>query len=114
MIQARILLHDLDRVEGERSDPLDVEPVSDPAYYPSLVDPYQILVSPVWKSDISDTDPGVNAKGERRGLLAYKIIGVTPGLYLPNLLIEIVSPANIDLDDVFPLGSTSAKTLLVQ
>ncbi len=99
-------------------DPLmGVDPVNDPADYPSMVKPNQVLVSPVWKSDISDTEPGVNAKGERRGLVAYKIIGVgsdPPGSYLPNLIIEIVSPDGIDLGAITMPGATGATVLLVQ
>ena len=107
-------------------DPLvGVDPVSDPADYPSFVDANQVLVSPVWTSDISpvwtsdisDTNPGVNAKGTRRGLVAYKIIDAgddPPGSYLPSLTIEIVSPGDIDLDDLLALEDLDRGPQLVQ
>ena len=80
-------------------DPLiGVEPVYDPDKYPDFVDPDRVLVSTVYKSDVNDTDPGVNALGERRGLVAFKIIAVGSdpdgaGSVLPNLVVEIVDPA---------------------
>jgi hypothetical protein len=54
------------------------------------------------------TEKGVNALGYRRGLLAFKIIGyrvdpARPYPYLPNLIIEIVDPATIDLDSMLPV-----------
>ena len=80
---------------------LGVEPVSDPADYLTFGTPQQILVSPVYKGDISDTEPGVNGLGERRGLLAYKIIshGVDPdggGSVFPNLIIEVFAPQSLN------------------
>ncbi len=92
---------------------LGVEPVSDPAEYPAFVNPNQILVSPVYKSDISDTEPGVNALGERRGLVAFKIIGVGadpdgPGSVLPGMIVEIVSPTTVDLAALVTAGGGSA------
>ena len=79
-------------------DPLlGVEPVSDPAQYADFVNPNTILVSPVYKSDVGNTTPGVNALGERRGLVAFKIIAVGSdpdgsGSALPNLVVQIVDP----------------------
>ena len=71
-------------------------------------------MSPVWKSDISDTEPGVNALGERRGLVAFKIIGIgvdPPGSVLPTVIIEIVSPADIDLSAIrLPWDAGSEQT----
>lgn len=85
-------------------DPLlGVEPVTDPSIYLNCFNPEDIHVSPVFKSDVSNTEPGVNAKGERRGLLAFKIIGVgedPPGSNLPNIEILVVNPAAVDLDSV--------------
>ncbi len=86
-------------------DPLvGVEPLSDETRYPDFVDYDQVHVSPIYKSDVSDTEPGVNALGERRGLVAFKILGVGAdpdggGSVLPNLIIEIVSPAGLILPD---------------
>ena len=83
-------------------DPLTgVEPVSDPGQYPDFVDPNAVLVSPVYRNDVSDTDPGVNALGERRGLVAFKILAVGSdpdggGSLLPNLVVEIVDPSTLD------------------
>ncbi len=82
---------------------MGVEPVSDPDLYPAFVNPNQVLVSPIWKSDVSDTNPWVNAKGERRGLVAFKILALgedPPGSYLPNLVIEIVSPSEVNTGGV--------------
>ncbi|MEE9161501.1 MAG: TadG family pilus assembly protein [Candidatus Neomarinimicrobiota bacterium] len=90
-------------------DPLlGVSAWDDPSEYASLVDPNFIHVSPVYKSDtgavtpIPDPDggeiPAVNALGWRRGMAAFKIIGVGadpdgPGSVLPNLIFEFVNPA---------------------
>ncbi len=115
------LLYDYDGdrrgISDSDLDPLmGVEPVSDPADYPSMVDTNQVLVSPVWKSDVSDTVPGVNALGERRGLVAFKIIAVgadPPGSDLPSVTIEIVSPGDIDLDDLLALEDLDRGPQLV-
>jgi Flp pilus assembly protein TadG len=90
-------------------DPLmGVEPVSNASMYPDFVQPNSVLVSAIWKSDVNDNNPGVKALGERRGLVAFKIIGVGKdpdgkGSQLPNLILEIVDPSFIDLNQ----GSTS-------
>ena len=82
-------------------DPLiGVEPAYDPSQYPDFVDLNHVHVSPVYKSDVNDTEPGVNALGERRGLVAFKILAVGSdpdgaGSLLPNLIIEIVDPSSI-------------------
>ena len=82
-------------------DPLiGVEPVYDPGQYPDFVDLDHVHVSPVYKSDVANTEPGVNALGERRGLVAFKIIAVGSdpdgaGPVLPNLVVEIVDPSSI-------------------
>ena len=91
-------------------DPLPgVSPVQDPNEYATFVDPELVRVSPVYKSDISvlgsDTIAyPVNALGWRRGLIAFKIIGVGAdpdgsGSVLPNLILEIVDPSQIELDE---------------
>ncbi len=90
--------------------------VGDGSIYDSYVNPDFVHVSPVFKSDVSLLNPvggvpggtpAVNALGERRGLVAFKIIGVGAdpdgaGSVLPNLIIEIVDPATIDLNTVQP------------
>ena len=100
-------------------DPLSgVSTVSDGSLYPNYVDPDFVHVSPVYKSDVSNLgSPSkdwdgvgfgpnqVNAKGWRRGLIAFKIIGVGAdpdgaGSVLPNLIIEVISPAGIDLSSL--------------
>jgi Flp pilus assembly protein TadG len=101
-----------------RLDPLvGVDPFNDVAGYGQLVDPDVIHVSPVWKSDVSNTTPWVNAQGERRGLLAFKIIGVGPdpaGSPLPFLTIQIIAPSEVgDLGDVVLRGG-SAKLQIVR
>jgi hypothetical protein len=89
-------------------DPLvGVEPASDSAQWSLYVDPHRVLVSPLYTGDISDTAPWVNAQGERRGLIAYKIIaiGADPdggGSLFPNLVFEIVNPSTLDLSLIVP------------
>jgi hypothetical protein len=89
-------------VPKDMLDPLiGVDEVDDGSLYPSYVGG-DCQVSPVYKSDISALndsggDPAVNALGWRRGLLAYKIVGVGldpdgEGSVLPNLIIEICAP----------------------
>lgn len=97
------ILNQLDPLEG-------VEPVTDDSLYDSFVDPSFVHVSPVFPSDISTLNkagnvPQVNAKGLRRGLLAYKIIEVGQdidgnGTVLPELVIEVVDPSTISLGDI--------------
>ncbi len=105
-------------------DPLvGVSTVEDAGLYPSYVNPELVHVSPVYKSDVSSLNsqagtPAVNALGLRRGLIAFKIIGVGAdpdgaGSVLPNLIIEVVSPAGIDLSSLDVLGSGTGSTGLV-
>ncbi len=101
----------------EMVDPLlGVTAVEDPSKYPSYVDPDFIHVSPVTKGDTNvlnpvDGVPAVNGLGFRRGLLAFKIIGVGAdpdgpgGSVLPNLIVEIVEPST-----VVPLGEVTPFT----
>ena len=97
-------------------DPLDgVEPITDDSLYDSFCDADFIHVSPVFPSDISTLNKSggnsrVNAKGLRRGLLAYKIIAVDnnpSGSDLPELEIEIVDPSTITESDLGLFGSGS-------
>ncbi len=86
-------------------DPLTgVDAVEDPALYASFVNPDFVQVCPLYKSDVSDLGNNeVNALGERRGLLAFKILAVGPdpsGSDLPNLTIEIADPSTINLADI--------------
>ncbi|MEE8124234.1 MAG: TadG family pilus assembly protein [Nitrospirales bacterium] len=102
---------------GERKDLLsdgDMDPlpgvsaVTDASLYPGFINPNFVQVCPIYKSDVSvlgePEDNIVNAKGERRGLLAFKILDTPPDPkgYLPNLRIEIVDPSTITLGDVNP------------
>ena len=103
-------------------DPLlGVASVDDPALYPGFVDPTAAQVSPVFKSDVSDLGlvggvPAVNATGERRGLVAFKIVGVGSdpdgpgGSKLPNLIVELVDPATVPLGGISP-GSGGAGSI---
>lgn len=109
-------------------DPLrGVSPVTNGASYASFVNPDFVHVSPVTYSDVSTLNmaggvPQVNAKGLRRGLIAFKIIAVGPdrdggGSGLPELVIQIVDPATINPNDLKPPGKGgggSGKTKLVQ
>ena len=99
-------------------DPLyGVIPITDDGIYASFVDPEFIHVSPVFPSDISTLNmnggiPQVNAKGLRRGLLAFKIIAVGDdidgsGSVLPELQIEVVDPSTFTQEDV---GHASTAT----
>ena len=99
---------------GELLDPLrGVFRVDDPDDYPYFVDPNIVHVSPIYKSDTSALNaindgkngriPAVNAKGFRRGLMAFKILAVgvdPPGAVLPTMTIEIVDGTGIDLSQV--------------
>lgn len=96
-------------------DPLPgASPVTDGNTYESFVDPDFVHVSPVTFSDMSTLNmeydvPQLNAKGLRRGLIAFKIIGVGDdvdggGSVLPELVIEIVDPSTVSLDDLKPVG----------
>jgi hypothetical protein len=109
------LLHDSDL------DPLlGVSTVSDGSLYYQFVG-LPCTASPVYKSDVSELDPvggipAVNAKGERRGLMAFRIIEILddpdgPGSVLPNVRIEIC--AQIDPAGGAP-GSGANAAALVQ
>lgn len=122
-------------------DPLaGVGRFNQPSRYPDLVNPDFTHVSPVYKSDASALDgvekadekagpdlnkdgkadghstnqpveKGANAKGYRRGLIAFRIVDyrIDPARsypYLPNLIIEIVDPETLDLDAVAPALTT--------
>ena len=103
-------------------DPLPgVAPVTDASIYESFVDLSFIHVSPVTFSDASTLAmqggvPQINAKGLRRGLIAFKIIAVGDdvdggGSVLPELKVEIVDPATVNPNSIKP---TSRKIRLVQ
>ena len=85
----------------------------------NLPSPDAILVSPVFKSDASmaETDPSkygspaANLQGERRGLMAWRVLSSRPnpagGSYLPLITILVIDPATIDLTQV---GQSSGGT----
>ena len=111
----------------DQLDPLEgVAPVTDDSIYDSFVNPDFIHVSPITYSDVSTLNmeggvPQINAKGLRRGLLAFKIIAVGDdedggGSVLPNLIIEVVDPSTISLDDVrhFSAAGGGGSIQLVQ
>lgn len=106
-------------------DPLiGASPVTDSSAYPSFVNPDFVHVSPVFESDVSTLNmqsgiPRLNAKGQRRGLIAFKIISVGndpdgSGSVLPELVIEIVDPATIDPLKIKADGSAGGKLMLVR
>jgi Flp pilus assembly protein TadG len=89
-------------------DPVrSIDPMDSHSELLNLPDPDIVYVSPVFKSDVSmaETDPSkygspaANLQGERRGLVAYRIIDATAnsngGSYLPDLTIEVLSPVDI-------------------
>jgi len=100
---------------------LDPVPGTDPvdrhADILALADDETVYLSPVFKSDVSmaETDPSkygapaANMQGERRGLVAFKIVSARNnpdgGSYLPLVTIELVDPSTINLDDVTLDGS---------
>lgn len=99
-------------------DPVpSVDPMSSHAEIMALPDPNGAYVSPVFKSDVSmaETDPSkygapaANLQGERRGLIAFKIISARPnpagGSYLPLVTIEILDPNSVPLVDVEVSGA---------
>lgn len=101
-------------------DPLTgVAPVTNGNNYPSYVSANYVHVSPVTFSDIStlnmqDGVPRINAKGLRRGLIAFKIIGVGNdidggGSVLPELVLKIVDPATINPNDIRPYAKREVK-----
>ena len=115
-----------DRSIKSKLDPLrGVSPVTDGSRYDAFVNPDFVHVSPVTLSDVSTLHmsggvPRVNAKGLRRGLIAFRIIAKGTdidggGSVLPELVIKIVDPATIKSTDVKPFGkSGSGKLKLVQ
>jgi len=101
-----------------RLDPTrGVSPVFDDSTYATFVDPNVVHISPVFESDISTLnkqggEPRVNAKGQRRGLIAYKIIAVGKnpgGSYLPHLDIEIVNLSDYSVDDITFNGNSGGS-----
>jgi hypothetical protein len=61
----------------------------------------------VQRAGSADGVPAINALGERRGLLAFKIMAVGadpdgPGSVLPNLVIEVCDPSEVSLSSVEP------------
>jgi len=94
-----------------------VDPMDSHSAIRALPDPDTISLSPLYKSDVSmaETDtskygsPAANLQGERRGLVAYKIISSrnnpAGGSYLPMLTVEIVDPNDIDFGEVTMDGS---------
>ena len=101
-------------------------PVTDGSTYVTFVDPEFVHVSPVFESDISTLNmqngvPQLNAKGLRRGLIAFKIIAVGNdpdgnGSVLPELVIEIVDPSTVDPSQITAdsSGGGSGEISLVQ
>lgn len=105
-------------------DPLlGVSVVDDASLYPSYIDPAAVQVSPLYTSDTSNLGPiggipAVNALGERRGLIAFRIIAVgsdpdgPSGSALPNLIIELVNPDTVSLSEITPSGGTGGVELV--
>lgn len=114
-------------ISKSKLDPLPgVGRWNQPSRYQELVNPDFIHVSPIYKSDVSALDgvgepvnKGVNALGWRRGLLAFKIIGVGAdpdgsGSVLPNLIIEIMDPSDIDLNALEPTKNSNSAPKIVR
>jgi hypothetical protein len=101
-----------------------VAPVTDDSKYGDYVDPKFVHISPVTFSDVSTLNkehgiiPQINAKGLRRGLIAFKIVDVGVdvdggGSVLPELVIETVDPATLRLEDV-KLGTDGSVIRIVR
>jgi hypothetical protein len=108
--------------DGDLDPLLGPSPLSDGSLYAQLLGlPCQ--VSPVYKSDISELNPvygipAVNAKGERRGLMAFKIVEVLDdpdgsGSRLPNIRIEICAPIDPSVVTPGPSGGGGNASALV-
>ena len=102
-------------------DPLyGVSAVTEPELYDSYVNPDFVQVCPIYKSDVDVDNASLNtakAKGERRGLLAFKILEIRDRTYLPDLYIEIVDPSTItslvDVKGPSQINTGSSKIRLV-
>ena len=108
-------------LEGSKVlDPVTgVDPMDSHSDIMSLPNADTILLSPLFKSDASmaETDPSkygspaANLQGERRGLVAFKILSArynpAGGSYLPLLTVEIIDPSTIDLSEVTLEGGES-------
>jgi hypothetical protein len=116
----------LDLVGKKLLDPvLGIDPMSSKTAILNLPNPQATLVSPVFKSDVSMVErtaskygsPAANVQGERRGLLAFKILSARDnpkgGSYLPLLTIEIVDPKSIDLHNLGSGGGTGGGKQIV-
>jgi hypothetical protein len=89
-----------------------VDPVNSHQKIIDLPNPDVVHVSPISKSDVGmqERDPSkygsptANLQGERRGLVAFRILSARPnpagGSYLPLLTIEIVDPSEIVFDEI--------------
>ncbi|PHR90617.1 MAG: hypothetical protein COA78_34910 [Blastopirellula sp.] len=105
------ILNQLDPLRG-------VAPITDDSIYSTFVDPDFVHISPIFESDVSTLDmngstPQVNAKGQRRGLLAFKIIAVgnnPGGSDLPYLILEIVDPSTTTINDLSPTSGSGSAT----
>ncbi len=104
-----------DRFNALGSDPADAldpllgpTPIDDEDWYyeeygehgTGTARPGTCMVSPVFSTDVGelepvDDDPAVSALGERRGLVAFRILGAVEGEYLPDLYVEICDPEAI-------------------
>lgn len=98
-----------------------IEPLSTNQAIHDLVDPEQIWISPVYKSDVgmAEKDPSkygspwANLLGERRsGLFAFKILQARnrSGSYLPEVYIEVIDGRTIDLRQVAAGDGVSGGT----
>jgi len=91
----------------------------------SLADNHTVYLSPVFKDDASmaETDPSkygapaANLQGERRGLVAFKIVSArynpAGGSYLPLVTIEVVDPSTFRLDEVTLDGSADRHSAAI-
>jgi hypothetical protein len=101
------------------------DPMSNGQDILSLPNADQSYISPVQKSDVSmvETDPSTygspaaNLLGERRGLIAFKIISARPhpdgGSYLPLITIEIIDPDSIHFNCLGSGVSSRTRPILL-
>jgi len=99
-----------------------VNPVKRRCDIVSLADNQTVYLSPVFKGDASMAEtnrskygsPAANLQGERRGLVAFKIVSArynpSGGSYLPLVTIEVLDPSTFRLDEVTLDGSDDRQS----
>ena len=110
-------LHDFlrDLVESAALDPVGGVAAPSAEKMLGLNNLDRTYVSPVWQDQLSPTSGGFDASGDRRGLLAFKVKSFSgdPAGGGASITIEVVSPAEVQLDEVV-LQMTDAESMIVE